>query len=121
MLMRQHARVPTCPAGPVRSYGIPIDHTDRWIGARFLPVDHYRALHLILTEGLVESALAVTGSAARLRAATRRLAEEQDPGLRPLVDAILKIVESGLVDLQAEHQRIVRHALRRAIRDLGLG
>jgi hypothetical protein len=113
--------VPTCPAGPVRSYGIPIDHTDRWIGARFLPVDHYRALHLILTEGLVESALAVTGSAARLRAYTIRLDEEQDPGLRPLVDAILKIVESGLVDLQAEHQRIVRHALRRAIRDLGLG
>jgi hypothetical protein len=63
----------------------------------------------------------VTGSAARLRAATRRLAEEQDPGLRPLIDAISNIVESGLVDLQAEHQRIVRHTLRRAVRDLGLG
>jgi hypothetical protein len=105
----------------VRSYGIPIDHSDRWIGARSLRVDTYRALQIILEDGLVESALAVSGSAARLRAVTRRLAEEQDPGLRPFIDAILQIVESGLLDRQAELERIVRHTLRRAIRELGLG
>ena len=84
-------------------------------------VDNYRALQIILEDGLVESALAVSGSAARLRAVTRRLAEEQDPGLRPFIDAILQIVESGLLDRQAELERIVRHTLRRAIRELGIG
>jgi hypothetical protein len=109
---------------PARKDEIEIDASDRWIGARFLPADQYLALQLILEEGMVESAVAAATMTAHLRAETRRrivASGADDQRVHDVVDSLLEIVGTTLVELQAEQRRIVLHTLRRARADLGLG
>ena len=98
-----------------------IEHPDRWIGNYLLAVEQYRALQELLAQGMVESAAAVADLAVRLRARTRThrvTTGDSDPGLDRVIEAILDLVDDGLIELQAQQQQIVRRTLRRARHDL---
>jgi hypothetical protein len=100
-----------------------IDHPDRWIGNYLLAVEQYRALQELLAHGMVESAAAVADLALRLRVRTRArrvTTGEPDPGLDRVIEAILDLVDDGLLELQVQQQQVVGRTLRRARHDLAL-